>query len=125
MKRNKIKIFENTKNLIKKSKNYNIYLINIYRLNSEDIYNIRKFCYNNNIIMKVIKNNIFKKIISDMQDDLIYNFYNLIKKGPLTIFLTTNNLLYNFLKEYKTNDDFFIGAIIEKNFYNDFNLKMN
>ncbi|WP_212113328.1 50S ribosomal protein L10 [Candidatus Shikimatogenerans silvanidophilus] len=124
IKKEKEKIINNLTDLLKKKKI--IYLINIYGMNSEQIFNLRKDFFNFKIKLKIVKNSFIKKAIEGdaINKKIFYPFINLLcnntgivinekeENNPSKIiyfFRKKNNIKMPILKGAYVNEEFFIG----------------
>ncbi|MDH3004613.1 MAG: 50S ribosomal protein L10 [Candidatus Shikimatogenerans sp. JK-2022] len=84
-------IIKNIKNNKKKYKF--IYIIDISRFTSNILYNFKKDCYYNNIILKNVKNNLLKKVLDKK--------YHKILNGPTFLMFSNKiNLPAQIIKKY-------------------------
>ncbi|WGH24624.1 MAG: 50S ribosomal protein L10 [Candidatus Shikimatogenerans bostrichidophilus] len=112
-KKDKIIIIKKIKGIIKEYKY--LYFIDISRFNSNLLNNFKRECYNNNITLTNVKNNLLKRIFKNKYKNIFYGSTYLMFTNNINISakiiknnqISINNILYPIFK----------GAIIDKVYF--------
>ncbi|MCK4661932.1 MAG: 50S ribosomal protein L10 [Bacteroidales bacterium] len=95
------------------------YLADISGLNAEATSTLRRNCFNKDVKLVVVKNNLFKKAL-EKTDSKKYESINDILKGPISVFFSdTGNIPGKLIKEFRKKHDKPIlkGAYVEETFF--------
>ncbi|BAO66247.1 50S ribosomal protein L10 [Candidatus Karelsulcia muelleri] len=111
------------KKIIKLISNYiennnSIYLVDLSGLTSNQIFDLRKNCYDKQIKLKFVKNTLFKKAIKNSKFEKFYP----VLKGPTALMTSNINnypaiLINNFKKKFSLKKEYLKAAYIEDMLY--------
>ncbi|WP_375322922.1 50S ribosomal protein L10 [Candidatus Karelsulcia muelleri] len=111
------------KNIIKLISNYleknnSIYLVDLSGLTSNQIFDLRKNCYDKQIKLKFVKNTLFKIAIKNSKFEKFYP----VLKGPTALMTSNINnypaiLINNFKKKISLKKEYLKAAYIEEMLY--------
>lgn len=127
IKNEKIKIINNLINIL--SKKNTIYLIDTSKMQANELSILRKYCFEYNVQLTIVKNKLLKIAINSFKDKKFKYFYNFLQGNTSVMTPNINNIVGNIpaiiIKKYKdihksqlpiikaayTNDIFYIGNI--------------